>query len=105
MRKVNAEDGIRLFGMSGLLLRDELRKVQKEVGHNILAEDAASDSSSASDHDADYYPQFDKKVRDDAAAMSRHYEVFFCLERSIRQLVTSRMVEAKDPRWWDTCVP
>ena len=37
--------------------------------------------------------------------MSQHYEVFYCLERSIRQLVQGRMKEAKGLAWWDSHVP
>jgi hypothetical protein len=48
-----------------------------------------------------YYPQFDVAVRKEASAMARHYEVFYCLEKSIRALV-SQLIEDADKKedWW-----
>jgi len=48
------------------------------------------------------YPQFDEDVRRDASRMSAHYEVFYCLEQSIRKLITDTMVKALGDNWWDT---
>lgn len=50
-----------------------------------------------------YYPQFDAAVRAEAAEMSRHYEVFYCLEKSIRALVSETIEEAeKSQNWWQS---
>ncbi|WP_332854543.1 Swt1 family HEPN domain-containing protein [Duganella sp. S19_KUP01_CR8] len=48
-----------------------------------------------------YYPQFDAAIRQEAAEMARHYEVFYSLEKSIRALV-SKTIEAADKTedWW-----
>ncbi|MDN3918846.1 Swt1 family HEPN domain-containing protein [Roseateles violae] len=54
-----------------------------------------------------YYPQFDAAVRAEAAAMAKHYEVFYSLEKSIRELV-AQTIEAAEKRedWWaSTRVP
>jgi len=50
------------------------------------------------------YPQFDEYVRKQATEMSRHYQVFFCLEQSIRKMITITMEEAHGATWWDTKV-
>lgn len=48
-----------------------------------------------------YYPQFDSAIRSEAAEMAKHYEVFYCLEKSIRELVSKTIEEAdKDEDWW-----
>jgi hypothetical protein len=47
------------------------------------------------------YPQFDSAVRAEAAQMSGHYEVFYCLEQSIRRLITNVLYEADGVGWWD----
>ena len=49
-----------------------------------------------------YFPQFDQAVRDEAAAMSRHYEVFYCLEKTIRRLISDTIGAAGDPNWWNS---
>lgn len=100
---MNIEDAVRLFGSSGLLVQDELRLVEKQLGYKVRNEAATREQNSG--HDTEYYPQFDAKVREEAASMSRHYEVFYCLERSIRRLVQSRMAEAKGVNWWETAAP
>jgi len=56
----------------------------------------------SSDTDEAYYPQFDEDVRREAAEMSRHYEVFYCLEKSIRRLIDETIREAAKGPWWDS---
>jgi hypothetical protein len=48
-----------------------------------------------------YFPQFDESVRNEAAEMSRHYEVFYCLEKTIRELITDTIKAAEGQSWWD----
>jgi Swt1-like HEPN len=48
-----------------------------------------------------YYPQFDAAVRTEAAEMSKHYETFYCLEKSIRTFVSETIEAAeKIEDWW-----
>ncbi|MGI9483816.1 MAG: Swt1 family HEPN domain-containing protein [Hyphomicrobiales bacterium] len=47
------------------------------------------------------YEQFAKALRVDAARMSEVYEVFYCLENSIRQLVIDTMVDDGGLNWWE----
>jgi hypothetical protein len=50
-----------------------------------------------------YYPQFDADVRKEAASMSRHYEMFYCLEKSIRSFVSETLETAGNAQdWWNT---
>jgi hypothetical protein len=51
-----------------------------------------------------YYPQFEQEVRKEAAQMAQHYELFYCLEQSIRKLITETLEEAEGGNWWDTKV-
>jgi methionine synthase II (cobalamin-independent) len=57
------------------------------------------------DKDEDYYPQFAQALRSEAATMSKHYEVFYCLEVSIRRLIAETLEGAHGKAWWDTTVP
>ncbi len=102
MSSRKAADRIRSFGMSGFLINEELRDVERrlnlELGHTPF---------NNSDGDAsEYYPQFEGSVRAEAAKMSKHYEVFYCLEISIRKLVSETLAEAFGADWWNgTAVP
>lgn len=89
-------NSIRSFGMSGYMLSDDLARIEKqfniELGHI---------PSSASSPSIDYYPQFEQSVRAEAAEMSHHYELFYCLENSIRKLITEALRENAGPNWWE----
>jgi hypothetical protein len=47
------------------------------------------------------YEQFESALRVDAARMSEFYEVFYCLENSIRKLVADIMIEDGGADWWN----
>lgn len=93
----NTHDFIRSFGMSGFLITDELKNIEQrfniELGH-IPKSQAASAMA--------YYPQFEHSVRAEAAEMSQHYEVFYCLEQAIRKLIAETLEDAEGASWWTT---
>jgi Swt1-like HEPN len=90
-------DSIRSFGMSGLLICDELRQIEQsygiELGHSPKTEAASAVA---------FYPQFEQSVRLEAAEMSENYEVFYCLEQAIRKLITETLEEAEGADWWNS---
>lgn len=90
----STDDLIRSFGMSALLVTEELKRIETtfdvDLGHFRL--EAASH--------VDYYPQFEKAMRAEAAKMAEHYEVFYCLEKAIRQLISENLQEADGDNWW-----
>jgi len=93
----NVENLIRSFGMSGYLVTEELRSV--ESSYNIELEHAPARSEQ---EETKYYPQFEQTVRAEAASMSQHYELFYCLESSIRKLLSDNMQDAEGANWWDS---
>ena len=96
--KVNPLDKIRLFGLSHLALERELDRVEHALGVDL-------DRGEPDEKDDEYYPQFDQALRSEAAAMGEHYELFYCLERSIRKLVAETLEAQHGKTWWDTTVP
>ena len=95
---MNREDHIKLFGMSLSLVERELDKVEKT--HRLDLQREVKD-----DRDQDYYPQFAHALRVEAAGMARHYELFYCLEKSIRSLVADTLKAVHGETWWSKCVP
>ena len=95
--KDKSETLLRSFGMTGFLVTNELQNIEKsfniELGHT---------PSGAEDQELDYYPQFEQNVRAEAAEMGSHYEVFYCLEKSIRRLITETMEDAAGEKWWSS---
>lgn len=97
MSSRKAADRIRSFGMSGFLINEELRDIERRLNLEL-----GYASPNQSDHDAsEYYPQFEGTVRAEAAKMSKHYEVFYCLEISIRKLVSETLADAFGADWWN----
>jgi hypothetical protein len=47
------------------------------------------------------YEQFEAALRIEAVRMSEFYEVFYCLENSIRKLVADILAEADGADWWN----
>lgn len=90
-------DLIRSFGMSGYMISDELRAIEQR--YNLLL---GHSTRSVADTPEEYYPQFEQSVRAEAAEMSRHYELFYCLENAIRKLISEALQESAGADWWDS---
>jgi hypothetical protein len=89
------ESKIKLFTLANSLTENSLDKVEAkhnlDLGRKELVEAKRKD----------YYLQFNADFRKEAKEMAEHYEVFYCLERSIRALVVQLMREEYGDNWWD----
>lgn len=98
MNNIDAEAKIRLFTLSNSLAENSLDKIEAkfnvDLGRKELVEAQPKD----------YYLQFNADYRAEAKQMARHYEVFYCLEKSIRSLIVQLMQEKYGENWWDTKV-
>lgn len=90
-------DQVRSFGMSGMLITDELRALEKRFGLEL-----GHSSKEATERPASYYPQFEQMIRVEAATMAAHYELFYCLEQSIRTLITDALRDIAGADWWNS---
>ncbi|MEM8960042.1 MAG: Swt1 family HEPN domain-containing protein [Acidobacteriota bacterium] len=97
---MNPEDRIKLFGMSHQLVERELDQIEHGLGLELGRED-----ESAEDVDDIFYPQFDEVIRHEASSMAIHYELFYCLEKSIRSIISDVLQDKHGLHWWDTHVP
>jgi len=96
------ENVAKLFAISGHMLLSDLDQIEVQydlnLGHKIR--DAAQDT------DETYYPQFEESIRREAAQMARHYEIFYCLEKTIRRLISEALEAEHGEGWWDSgCIP
>lgn len=96
-----SEERIKLFAMANALAERDLdlteASLDLELGREAHAQEQELDSA--------YYPQFDHALRKEAARMGAHYELFYCLETSIRQLVAATLEAAEGEQWWANVVP
>ncbi|WP_319775524.1 Swt1 family HEPN domain-containing protein [Breoghania sp.] len=88
---------IRAFGMTGLQIVSELNSVEERFGVDLGIPNKQVKNRKVSEYD-----QFEVELRQEAARMSEFYEVFYCLENSIRNLVKDIMVEAEGSDWWNS---
>lgn len=92
----NILNKIKAFGMTNQMVISDLSRIANEhalnLGHcqvEIIQEENK------------YYPQFDSNIRDQASKMAKNYELFYCLEKSIRELVSETIESAeKTVEWW-----
>lgn len=87
---------IKEFGMTNQLLENDLDRVERELRID-LGRRPATDQ-----WEKNYYPQFDESVRVEAAEMSKHYRVFYCLEKTIRALIRDSLEQQEGANWWDS---
>ena len=100
-RRVSTEEAVKLFAISNQLVENDLDRIERELAIDLLR-----GHTRALEADHDYYPQFDRAIRQEAASMSEHYEVFYSLEKSIRGLIAETLDAVHPQGWWGTdCVP
>ena len=97
----NIEGILKNFGMSNIFAEIDLDRVEKKFDINL----GRPIESKKDDVGTRYYPQFDSNVRREAETMSGHYEIFYCLETSIRSLINDRLREEFGVDWWLTKAP
>lgn len=92
---MDIESKIKLFVLANSLAEESLDKIEREHDTDLgrKEKDATKEQ--------DYYAQFDTIFRREAKEMSKHYEIFYCLERSIRDLVIQLMKEKYGEGWWE----
>lgn len=97
---MSRSSAVRSFAMTNMLLEADLDQIEE-----IYQIDLGRNKSAGSKIEDAYYPQFDASLRAEAKRMARHYEVFYCLEKSIRQLLLDIFEASGDPDWWENLVP
>jgi hypothetical protein len=96
---VNHLERVRLFGVSRSSIERDLDRIERDLKIDLQRGGDDSDS------DEDYYLQFEHRLRVEAEAMGRHYALFYCLEQSIRKLITDTLRAERGEKWWEACVP
>lgn len=85
---------VRAFGMTGLQITAAMSRIEGEFGVQL------GHDTSPRGRKTEEYEQFEAALRAEAARMSEFYEVFYCLENSIRKLVADTLVETEGADWW-----
>lgn len=93
-------EAVKAFAMTNMLLEADLDSIERERNVNLkrtVGPETATESP--------YYSQFDERLRNEAREMAIHYELFYCLEQSIRELIKDVFEASGELDWWTNCVP
>jgi hypothetical protein len=85
---------VKLFCLANSLLENKLDSIEKENGLDLGRQEKVETK------EKEFYLQFESEFRKEAKAMSQHYEVFYCLEKSIRRQVMLLMKEKYGENLW-----
>ena len=91
-------DKLKQFVFNGLLLEDTFVRMEEQ---GISVRHGRHEISVDRIDEQDFSP----RIIFSANKMSSVYVVFYCLENSVRELITDRLVERHGVDWWETCVP
>ena len=98
MSNRDALEKIKSFGMTNQIITEESQSIGIRFSHDFGHLPKANESV-----ENVYYPQFSAAVRAEAASMGNHYETFYCLEKTIRALVSETLETAeKSEDWWQS---
>lgn len=98
------EDKVKSFGMTNMLLETDLDDVERRF--DIELREQSEKSEQVKDIERTYVPQFEENLRKEAQYMARNYELFYCLEKTIRQQISELLEATEGSDWWsDKYVP
>jgi len=91
---------VKAFAMTNMLLEAELDAIEQRYELDL-----GRQRKSESSIESTYYSQFSLSLRAEAKQMAQHYEIFYCLEKTIRELIVDVFEASGDPEWWGNLVP
>ena len=87
---------IKSFGMTNQMLLFDLKRIEKEYGLENLIAEAKSEQT-----EEKLYLQFNSQIRAEACDMAKHYQLFYCLEKSIREMISDVLESNYGKDWWE----
>lgn len=89
---------IKVFGMQNLQVESDLLKIESS-GIDIKHAQTIEKKEIVD------VELFEENIRNQAKKMSSFYYLYFCIENSVRNLITGRLQEKYKATWWDEKVP
>lgn len=98
------KEKLKSFGMTNMLMENDLDKIERK--YDITLRERPRTTETATDIEETYFPQFAKALREEAAYMAKNYELFYCLEKTIRTQISELLTDQFGEDWWnDNAVP
>lgn len=93
------EEQVKAFGMTNLLIESDLDKLESSLA--LKLRDTDSRETASNEIARAYFPQFEAVLRDEAATMAKSYELFYCLEKTIRKQISTLLESINGTGWWN----
>lgn len=90
------EDSLKLFHISNQMLEDSLDQVEARYAVNL-----GRNNSKGPALEDGFYSQIDASIRAEARNMASMYEVFYSLEKTIRNFIEDSFVASGIIDWWN----
>jgi hypothetical protein len=98
------ENQIKAFCMTNMLIESDIDKIENLL--SIKLRDFKEKEDSDNSIERAYFPQFTESLRKEAALMAKSYELFYCLEKTIRRQISDLLESNIAAEWWnDKVVP
>lgn len=98
------ERDVKSFGMTNMLIESEIDQLERKLGVKLRGDLPKEEIQN--DIEKAYFPQFAEALRSEAADMARSYELFYCLEKTIRLQISDLLTVSHGESWWnDKVVP
>lgn len=90
---------IKAFGMTNHMMLADLNAIEKKYSIDLGSVKTNTNESI----EEKYFPQFKLEIRKDASEMMLYYETFYCLERSIRDIISENLENiGTETNWWES---
>lgn len=97
---MNPQDQVKAFGLTNMLIESDLDKIEEKYTVT-LREKPESKTVDVTEIQKAYFPQFEEDLRLEAAHMAKSYELFYCLEKTIRKQVSDLLEATQGDNWWN----
>lgn len=95
---------VKSFGMTNMLIENDLDSIEKKFDISLRENKTAT--STAKEIEETYFPQFEEALRNEADYMAKNYQLFYCLEKTIRNQISGMLEDTHGEGWWaDTIIP
>jgi hypothetical protein len=97
------EDKVKSFGMTNMLIEADLEQIEKKFNITLNEKNQEKETTEI---EKSYFPQFEENLRKEANKMARSYELFYCLEKTIRKQISEMLESYYGDKWWnDKAIP
>ncbi|ABN62114.1 Swt1 family HEPN domain-containing protein [Shewanella baltica] len=90
---------VKSFGMTNMLIENDLDGIENRF--DISLRENGEPTSTAKEIEETYFPQFEEALRKEANYMAKNYQLFYFLEKTIRNQISGMLEDTHGEKWWN----